>query len=168
MVSYTENRSLDCRCYFNIAGSSFILTLNTGTGVNNLPLGQKFIIYHELGHASFAGGEVWTRGRSEVVMLILAVVLAGISVSHWPWWALVFAVGGLLLWLIPTGSNLFRDEMAESFADRYSLRIIIQRDKDLDGALAIARKLSATWNHSLDASHLVPRRRQLELKRTYS
>jgi hypothetical protein len=163
MVSWIENRSLDCRCYFNIAGSSFILTLNTGTGVDDLPLGQRFMIYHELGHASLAGGELWNRGRFEVVMLILAIALAGISVARWPWWALVFAIGGGLL-LIPTGSSLFGDEMAESFADRYSLRTIFQRDKDLEGALGIAKKLSAIWSRSLEVNHLVPHRRQLELK----
>ena len=57
MVSYEGNWSMDCRCYFNIAGSTFILAANAGAAFQDLPAAQKFAIYHELGHASFAGGE---------------------------------------------------------------------------------------------------------------
>jgi hypothetical protein len=75
MVSYAGNWSMDCRCYFNIAGGSFILTPNAAGDFRDLPAAQKFVIYHELGHVSLAGGEIWTRGRTEIVATLLALSL---------------------------------------------------------------------------------------------
>jgi len=160
MVTYTGNTSLDCRCYFNIAGSSFILTPNANVNFHQLPLAQKFVVFHEIGHASFAGGEIWTKGQLEVIAIVLAIGFAATTTTHWPWWAMLFGgLGGAILLL--RGSDQFRNEMAETFADRYALREIEQEDPK--HALSIAEQLTGMWQQALKQNPGPPRRRKLEL-----
>lgn len=161
MVTYAGNTSLDCRCYFSVGGSSFILTPNADADFHQLPPAQKFVIYHEIGHASFAGGELWTKGWPEVIAIALAIGSAAVITARWPWWAILFVgLGGAMLLL--QGREQFRNEMAETFADRYALREIEQNDPRQ--ALAIAEQLTGMWERALKEGSRLPRRRVLELK----
>jgi hypothetical protein len=143
LITYEGNVTLDCTCYFNIAGSTFILTPNATTDFRALPPQQRFVIYHELGHASLAGGELWTGGKTEIGTILLALTLAVAAVSHWPWWAFIFGIGGGI-GLLGMGSSQFRNEKAETFADRYALKMLA-RD-DVEQALKVARQLKARWS----------------------
>jgi hypothetical protein len=64
--------------------------------------------------------------------------------------------------LLLQGYDTFRDEMAETFADRYALKILAF--ENIEQAFTIARQLSATWKRALQESLALPRRRQLQLR----
>jgi len=142
-------RGLPYRCYFNMMGASFIETPGPIKSLAELPPGKRFLVYHELGHANFAGNEVWSHSRLSAVMwcitaVVLVVIMKEFGYAH----AIVTALA--LIIAIANSSRIARNNLAEKIADYQAYRLLF-RESPKD-ALAVGEALIEAWSDELKAN----------------
>jgi hypothetical protein len=119
VINDVTRKTWICVCAFNMFGPSYLLLPSGGVPLNDLPLVQRFLALHELGHGSLAGGEIWIRPKMAIVSACVSALFA-ISVAHVTWlgW-ITLCLMGLIALVYARKVNV--ESEAEGFADRYAL-----------------------------------------------
>ena len=124
----------EVQCAFNMFGTSYLIIPFECTKLEDLQLGQKFMVLHELGHASFGGGEIWIGSKGTLFGAIITAAF-GIYVADFGWYGAAALVVLALNTLVTTRKVVIESE-AEAFADRYALMQLAR--EDIDKAIAFA------------------------------
>jgi len=136
MLYDSSGRTIDYQCAFNMFGNSYLFTAS-GLPMAEMPLFQRYLTLHEIGHGSMMGGIIRIRGKWLIASAIIACTfaVAVINVS-----GLGIAALALTIFIAFVFSRkVVGESHAEKFADGYALAHIARQDPA--SAVALIRKL---------------------------
>jgi hypothetical protein len=144
---------LDYQCAFNMLGNSYLF-VPTETKLEAMPLYQKYLALHEIGHGSLMGGVIWTRAKPVIASGLIACAF-GLLTSELGYLGLAAIMIALLATLLSSRKIAIESE-AEVFADSYAIRHIEEENRS--SATALVKKLIERLT---DVDHLLNRYDQL-------
>ncbi|MER9182568.1 hypothetical protein [Mesorhizobium sp. M0767] len=140
-----DSSPVDLRCVFNPFGPTFILFPHADIMDPDMPLAEKFLLYHELAHGNFEGGSSWLMPRITIVSVVLTSAFFLYSTSPSFWYLLatfLFVCFGFF-----RSMDLFKRASAEVFADRFAIRVLAS--ESVSDAIAIAEYFHSNWTGTL-------------------
>jgi hypothetical protein len=133
---------LTYRCYFNTQGASFVETPGPVEELSTIAPHKRFLVLHEIAHASFAGHETWAHHRFDAALTVIgaAVFLVLCRNFGWPHAAIVALA---LIVAIVYARNDSKQELSETMADYMAIRFIER--SSWDDAKDVARYYIDYW-----------------------
>jgi hypothetical protein len=147
-----SGRFWDYQCAFNMFGNSYMFSPSEAK-LEEMPLYQKYVVLHEIGHGSMAGGGIWTRAKSIAASGVIACAFALITTELTLFGTL--AVAFTLLVAYVSSVKAIVESEAEVFADSFAIRHIAKGSTK--SAVTLVRKL----RERLADDHLLERYDQL-------
>jgi hypothetical protein len=128
----------------NSFGSPIIFLPEDYTGdFDTLHPSKRWILYHELGHASFAGADHWASLFSRPVTLGSALLTATLLPSISLWWFTAFILIAIPH-IVMSSNRALRKTLSEALADRVATRWL--SEENIDVALQHARMKIHEWS----------------------
>lgn len=137
-------------CYINALSNVYIETVNADANFENLPAAQKYMIYHELAHSSFLGGEYWVTQRAEFLFVPITLGVLVVFLDQHASSFLFAPVAILAFAVMSHATRLYRNTTSEQVADRLALRWICREDPEL--AIRIGQMKIRRWDASLESN----------------
>jgi hypothetical protein len=128
--------TMDYQCGFNMFGNSYLVTAG-GSMLNAMPVVQKYLALHEIGHGSMLGGVIWI-GATWVMLGGIVSSIFGLAVANVTWLGIATMAFTLLVAFVYS-RNVVIESAAETFADGYAIVRIARSDPD--SAIALIQEL---------------------------
>jgi hypothetical protein len=132
----SSGRIMDYQCGFNMFGNSYLITAS-GSTLDTMPVVQKYLALHEIGHGSMAGGVIWI-GAIWVMLGGIVSCIFGLAVASVTWLGVTSIVFTLLVAFVYS-RKVVVESAAETFADGYAIVRIARSNPD--SAIALIREL---------------------------
>lgn len=114
-------RFLEYQCAFNMLGHSYLFVPSKKT-LEEMPLYQKYLALHEIGHGSLTGGGIWTRSKSVVASGVIACVFGAITTELTALGGM--AIGMTILSAFLSSVRVVLESEAEVYADSFAIRCL--------------------------------------------
>ncbi|MEM9635596.1 MAG: hypothetical protein AAGA50_30010, partial [Pseudomonadota bacterium] len=164
LIKKEGSAELNHYCYINTLSNVYIESVNADMEVKNLPAAQRFMIYHEIAHASFLGSEYWIALRAEVFFVPITLFFLLLFVAHDASVFLFAPVFMLAIAMLSQATRRYRNITSEQVADRLALRWIYQEDQKT--AVRIGKIKVRRWRDFLESGNISPASYFLYLNRT--
>jgi hypothetical protein len=132
----SSGHTMDYQCGFNMLGNSYLITASS-LSLDTMPVVQKYLAMHEIGHGSTLGGVIWI---SAIWVMLGGVVscIFGLAVANITWLGIA-SIAVTLLVTVVYSQKLVVESAAETFADGYAIIRIARGNPD--AAVALIREL---------------------------
>ncbi|MCK1741257.1 hypothetical protein IVA80_10350 [Bradyrhizobium sp. 139] len=131
-----SGKFMDYQCAFNMLGNSYLF-VPSNMNLEVMPLYQKYLALHELGHGSLMGGVIWIRAKSIIASGALACAIGLVTVN-----VSVLGISAVMTGILAaflSSRKVVVESEAEVYADSYAIRHMAA--EDTPGAIAVVKKL---------------------------